>query len=362
MVSGKVSAMRAGSASTRSAKAGAHPRIRTRLDDIDAVDGHHMLLGKHGYSIADGIQAVQIMGDQEDRQVQGIAQGGNELVEIRSANRVQARGGFIEEQHLRIQCQGARESSPLAQAPGQLRGVFLCGVDRQAGEGDFQHRDVLHEVARQVVVLQQRHFHVFQNGQRREQRPVLEHEAEAPIYRAALIGAQVSGVAPQEPDASAVRFLQTHYGAQEDRLASAGSADDAENLAAPDIQVQRIVHDLGAEHVAQASHFDDGFRAHRWICMKNMANKASKTITRKIDCTTEAVVWRPTDSALPSTLKPSRQPTAAMRIAKTGAFTMPTQKCRISVISCRRAMNMAGVMSRSKDPTKPTPTLPTINP
>ena len=39
------------------------------------------------------------------------------------------------------------------------------------------------------------------------------------------------------------------------------------------------------------------------------------------------VVCAPTDSALPLTLKPSRQPIAAIRKAKIGALTMPTRKC-----------------------------------
>ncbi|MNY73527.1 hypothetical protein D3C86_2123390 [compost metagenome] len=61
--------------------------------------------------------------------------------------------------------------------------------------------------------------------------------------------------------------------------------------------------------------------------MKNSAATASSTMTTKIDCTTLDVVWAPTDSALPLTLKPSRQPIAAMRNAKIGALTIPTRKC-----------------------------------
>ena len=40
------------------------------------------------------------------------------------------------------------------------------------------------------------------------------------------------------------------------------------------------------------------------IDAKKIANKPSRTITRKIDFTTEAVVWRPSDSALPLTRSP----------------------------------------------------------
>ena len=40
-----------------------------------------------------------------------------------------------------------------------------------------------------------------------------------------------------------------------------------------------------------------------------MANRPSSTITRKIDFTTEAVVCRPSDSALPFTCRPSAHAT-----------------------------------------------------
>ena len=45
---------------------------------------------------------------------------------------------------------------------------------------------------------------------------------------------------------------------------------------------------------------------------KKIENIASATITMKIDTTTDLVVWRPTLSALPPTLSPSRQPTSAI--------------------------------------------------
>ncbi len=57
-----------------------------------------------------------------------------------------------------------------------------------------------------------------------------------------------------------------------------------------------------------------------------MEKPASRTTTRKIDSTTERVVSRPTLSAVPSTRKPSKQPTNAMVKAKNGALMMPSQK------------------------------------
>ena len=68
---------------------------------------------------------------------------------------------------------------------------------------------------------------------------------------------------------------------------------------------------------------------------KKTANSPSRTMTRKIDLTTEAVVWRPRDFALPFTAKPSAQATTPMTSAMKGAFSMPTLKCVVEIASCK---------------------------
>ena len=69
-----------------------------------------------------------------------------------------------------------------------------------------------------------------------------------------------------------------------------------------------------------------------------MANRPSRTMTRKIDFTTEAVVCRPSDSALPFTCSPSAQATTPMTSAMNGAFSMPTLKWVSEIASFRREM------------------------
>src|SRR5690606_25961388 len=109
------------------------------------------------------------------------------------------------------------------------------------------------------------------------------------------------------------------------RLAGAGPADDADDLAALHVEVDTVVHHLGAEHVAQAAHADRrrgvvdavgghgaGDGVHQSISRKNIAAKASMRITSEIVCTTLEVVRSPTDWAVPSVWKPSRQPISAI--------------------------------------------------
>ena len=75
-----------------------------------------------------------------------------------------------------------------------------------------------------------------------------------------------------------------------------------------------------------------------------MANMPSSTMTRKIAFTTEAVVCRPRDSALPCTLKPSTQATMPMTSAMNGALMMPTSKVSSEIASLSRDKNTSGLM------------------
>ena len=73
---------------------------------------------------------------------------------------------------------------------------------------------------------------------------------------------------------------------------------------------------------------------------RTSANTPSSTMTRKIDFTTEAVVCRPSDSALPLTRSPSPQATMPITSAMNGALIMPTSKCVTVIASCSRAMKI----------------------
>src|SRR3546814_7118634 len=128
-------------------------------------------------------------------------------------------------------------------------------------------------------------------------------------------------------------------------FARARSADHTQNLSPAHVEIQMFMHDLIAKTVAQAAHTDRDiiilhrlrdpflvdsdlffFRHTQPIQVKKTANKESSTITRKIACTTAAVVRRPTSSAFPSTCIPCTQPVMAMLIPKTGALTTPTSR------------------------------------
>src|SRR5690606_40558074 len=97
--------------------------------------------------VADRVQRVQVMGDQEYAEAEGVAQGENQLVEGRRSDGVQSRGRFVEEQDVWIQRQRPCQSGALDHATGQLRGKLVPGVRRQAGQGQLHAGQVLGVIA-----------------------------------------------------------------------------------------------------------------------------------------------------------------------------------------------------------------------
>src|SRR4030095_12270227 len=96
-------------------------------------------------------------------------------------------------------------------------------------------------------------------------------------------------------DSAIVGRLQADDRAHQDRLAGTRTADNAEDLAAPHVEVEAIVNDLIAEAVFEPPDLDDDVVAHiHPIWEKKTAKTASTTITRKIAWTTAGGVRVPT--------------------------------------------------------------------
>src|SRR6185295_1094032 len=133
-------------------------------------------------------------------------------------------------------------------------------------------------------------------------------------------------------DAALARWNQTNDGSQQDRFAAARRTDQAEDLAAADVERKPVEHVFFPESNRQVAHRNCRglrrfrHRTHIPIEAKKIANRPSRTMTRKIDFTTDVVVCNPNDSALPLTRNPSLHATAPMTSAMNGALMIPTSK------------------------------------
>src|SRR5262245_2794405 len=214
----------------------------------------------------------------------------------------------------------------------------MRGLRRQSDHGELDKGKVVHHRLRQLKMLPHRQLDVLQNGQRGEQRPILEQDAPAALDVDAILRCQSFGVAAEQLDLAHVGFDQPGDDAEQHRLALAGAADNGEDLAAIDVEIEPVPNLIAAEALGEPADADQDLSAvlqgHIPIDDKNMANTASRIITRKIALTTALVTCVPRDSALPSTFMPSRQPTRPMISAAKGALIMPAMKCWKSTASC----------------------------
>ncbi len=264
----------------------------------------HLLVQEYRDPVGDRAQRVDVVGDHHDAERQGALQVADQLVELRRPDRIEAGGGLVEEQHVGIEGDGAREARALAHAAGQLGRDLGPRLLRQADHRELDADELGDQPVVEVGVLGEGQADVLRHGARTEQRAVLEQHAHALEDRAARVVAEGGEILAQHLDRAAVGLLEPQDGAQQDRLAGPRAADDGDDLAAPHLEIDAVVDRLAAEARDQVAHADDGF-AHRPIREKKMEKPASKTITRKIDFTTERVVWMPTLSAEPETLRPS---------------------------------------------------------
>ena len=96
----------------------------------------------------------------------------------------------------------------------------------------------------------------------------------------------------EDVDAARRRSIEADDRAQQHGLAGAGAADDTQNLAAPDIEVEAIMHRLRAKPRYQPAHPNHDIVLvsdhHQIFKIENrIENAASATMTTKIDSTTD---------------------------------------------------------------------------
>src|SRR5215471_17985977 len=160
--------------------------------------------------------------------------------------------------------------------------------------------------------LAQRKLDVLPRVQGREQRALLKQHA-APA---------VDGQG--KFDAAVPLRQQADQRAHQHRFAAAGGADKSNDLARAHVEGEMVDDRVAAKPNHEVAGADCGRLAwHGYIPMeaKNTANRPSSTITRKIDFTTDVVVCRPSDSALPRTRRPSLVAMMPMTSAMNGALT-----------------------------------------
>src|SRR3954469_9715920 len=113
-----------GRASARSLEIFLHPRLVEALDLVERIGNQHALLRDHGDAIADRVQRIEIVRDQEHREAKALAQRQDQLIERGRADRIEAGRRLVEEQDVGIERERARERRALDHAARKLRRIL----------------------------------------------------------------------------------------------------------------------------------------------------------------------------------------------------------------------------------------------
>ena len=122
-------------------------RSRAELDVVDGADPRRPV-AEHDHPVGERDRLLDVVGDQQDRAVLAAHQPGRVALDHELGLEVERRERLVEQQHLRVVDQGARQRHALAHAARQRGGI----VGREAVQAQLveQHmRPLPRLVARQ---------------------------------------------------------------------------------------------------------------------------------------------------------------------------------------------------------------------
>ena len=111
----------------------------------------------------------------------------------------------------------------------------------------------------EIEVLLDRHLDVLRDRQRAEQGAVLKQHSPAFFELSPLRVAHRPNIAPEDFNLAFGRAVEADNGPQQDRFPGTGTAHNPEHFAAPNLEVETVMHRLGAKPVDEPPHADDRF-------------------------------------------------------------------------------------------------------
>ena len=178
------------------------------------------------------------MGHNQNRHA-GLRQLPNHIQHLHDHFRVQRGGGFVKENHLRLQCKSPDNGKALLLSAGELRGVLVQLVAKAHA---VQHLGLFNSLClRHHLVAHRGKRYVIQNRQMGKYVEVLEHHTDSPAV-GGHIGLGPGHLLSLKANGAAVRLLQQIQAPKEGGLAAAGGADDGNDLALVNVQIKALEH------------------------------------------------------------------------------------------------------------------------
>src|SRR5262249_19612468 len=240
---------------------------------------------------------------------------------------IEVGGRFVVEDQLRIDGEGARDGGTLTHAARDLGGgLALDTAQLHPLEGAAHRgRDLLRG---RLPVLAEAQGHALRHGQRAEQGGALEDHGDAERLLARGDREVALERDAADGDRPRVRPLEADDLSQQDRLSLAALAQDREQLAGVNLEIDAGEDLLGAVALVDAVEHDGhavrATVAHSTAMLSRMIRKSRIRIHTKLHTTAEVV-----DAAMPSAPPRARSPkvhgTTAATTPKAKPFTRPTR-------------------------------------
>ena len=205
----------------------------------DLADTSLRSVGHHHHAVGQQQGLIDVVGHHHGGDASFLADAHQLLLQIAARQRIEGAEGLIEQQQPRADRQGAGDRHPLLHAARELRGKFLGG-GRQPHHRQVALHDLVPlgraELAHHPVHRQR---HVLAHGLPGQQRIVLKHHHP--------VGPRLGHLPPIDQDAAMAGLRQARQQVQQGALAAAGMADQRDEFALADLQV-----DVLEGHIAAA--------------------------------------------------------------------------------------------------------------
>ena len=196
------------------------------------------------------------MSHDHKRHPQRVSQPDDGLVQFRRGDRIQARGGLVQEQDLWIQGHRPRDRGSFLHSATDVRGQELLEA-LELDQLELAARDPVHRLVRQVSELLQRQAHVFAERHRAKQGASLIHDTELAHDLQALLAARASKLHAVDQDAALPRLIQPDHLLEQGALAAARSTQDHEDLPPHHLAGEVVKDDSVSESGGQVLDFDN---------------------------------------------------------------------------------------------------------
>src|SRR5688500_10051316 len=233
----------------------AYDAIVRRLDGRRRADLHDTPLVQHGHQFGELEDLGNLVTDYDRREAVPAVQVGDQLVDRVHEDGIEAGGGLVEEDDLRLGYQRARDGHALAHAAGYLGRIFrLHALEPDLAERRIHALDDLR--AGQAQLLAQGEGHVLAARHGVEQRAALEDDAVAPPDIVERPPGEPRHVHVVDEDAAGVGSDEPDEVTEEQRLAAAATPDDDGDGAGGDLQIKAAQHRVVAERLPEAFDLD----------------------------------------------------------------------------------------------------------